>query len=108
MSDKEYSSFEKKIKIFELISQTCIKDGNQDDMRKIVAGFANKSNTMDLNDIYLEELAPSLKETLVFCSGVLMPKPWDCIKGFATILTDDGVCYTFNLLNGTELLREGV
>lgn len=94
------------MKLFELIAQTCIKDGSQDEMRKLVKNFINK--TVDLDPKSLESVAPTLNETLVFCASVLEERRWNCDRGFGRILTDEGVCYTFNLLNKTELLRKGL
>uniref|UniRef100_A0A336MJF3 CSON001992 protein n=1 Tax=Culicoides sonorensis TaxID=179676 RepID=A0A336MJF3_CULSO len=103
VSKSEFS--ESEMKLFELIAQTCIKDGNQDDMRKLVKNFVNK--TFDLNPKLMEDAAPVLNETLIFCAAVLVEKRWACQLGFGRILTEEGVCYTFNLLNKTELLRDG-
>lgn len=97
---------QEEIKLFEIIAQTCIKDGNQNDMRKLVKHFVNKSAGLDPKSV--EEVAPTLKETLVFCASVLEERPWECERGFGRILTEEGVCYTFNLLNKTELLRPGL
>lgn len=104
--EREFSHGE--INLFDLISQTCIMDmsyENEQDIIKLLSLFKNK--TLDLNPKHMEVVAPTLEETLVHCEGVLKDKQWDCPRGFGRILTNEGVCYTFNMLNKTELLRHG-
>lgn len=37
-----------------------------------------------------------------------MGKPANCSELFFPVITDEGVCYTFNLLGRDELLRDNV
>lgn len=53
---------------------------------------------------YLRELAPTLDETFKFCqfgNNII-----DCKELFSEIITEEGLCYSFNILNSNELYRE--
>uniref|UniRef100_A0A336MEN0 CSON000424 protein n=1 Tax=Culicoides sonorensis TaxID=179676 RepID=A0A336MEN0_CULSO len=93
------------IKAFELMAQTCIKDGSRKDMMKIVGEFANHESLLDQK--LLEKLAPDFSETFLQCGGMMTPDHWKCSEVLSMILTEDGVCHTFNLLPKDEMLNEG-
>lgn len=93
------------IKAFELIAQTCIKDGSRKDMLKIVAEFAKRDSVLDPK--LLEKLAPDFEASFLQCGGMMTPDHWKCKEVLTKILTEDGVCYTFNLLPRDDLLAEG-
>lgn len=48
------------------------------------------------------KMAPKLEDTLVLCR--FRDKLMNCSELFITTLTEDGVCYTFNVLNNQEML----
>lgn len=87
------------------MAQTCIKDGSRKDMLKIVAEFANHNSVLDTS--LLERLAPDFEASFLQCGGMMSPDHWKCKEVLTTILTEDGVCYTFNLLPKDDLLTEG-
>lgn len=96
------------INLFELTLQTCLKDMffiHWEGTRKIFSLF--KQKRIDLNPNVMERVAPTLEATLAACDGIFKGKNWDCHRGFGRILTEEGVCYTFNMLNKTELLHDG-
>lgn len=93
------------IKAFELVAQTCIKDGSRKDMLKIVSEFSNRQSILDTS--LLERLAPDFEASFLQCGGMMSPNHWKCKEVLTKILTEDGVCYTFNLLPRDDLLTEG-
>lgn len=52
----------------------------------------------------LEELTPRLSPTLFLCKWRNEPLP--CSDVFAQILTEEGICYTFNNMEQEEIFRE--
>lgn len=52
----------------------------------------------------IKEMSPGFEDTLLACS--LMGEFSTCFKYFHDILTEDGVCYAFNLLSPDEILVE--
>lgn len=55
----------------------------------------------------LEMIGPAFEDTFIQCGGMMTPDHWKCREVLSQILTEDGICYTFNLLNRDDLLKEG-
>jgi acid-sensing ion channel, other len=54
----------------------------------------------------LKQLAPTFEDTFVACGFGGGPVNFEnCREMFTEIITQDGVCYTFNMLNATEIYR---
>jgi hypothetical protein len=55
----------------------------------------------------LKQLAPTFEDTFVACGfGGGQVNFENCREMFTEIITQDGVCYTFNMLNATEIYRD--
>lgn len=62
--------------------------------------FGQNITTNEIYDI-VRDLAPSLNDTMYYCK-------WrnefnDCNAIFLPILTEEGICYTFNALNSRDI-----
>lgn len=53
---------------------------------------------------YLRELSPTLDDVFSYCE--FGNKLFSCEELFSEIITEEGLCYTFNILNSTELFEE--
>jgi hypothetical protein len=54
----------------------------------------------------LKQLAPTFEDTFVACGFGGGPVNFEnCREMFTEIITQDGVCYNFNMLNATEIYR---
>lgn len=42
------------------------------------------------------------------CKGILKPAHWKCSDGWTKITTQNGICYTFNMLRRSSLLNENM
>lgn len=69
------------------------------------------SDAMQLEEEYtsdiidkLREMAPTFNETMFFCKfrNALQP----CQELFKEVMTEEGLCFTFNVLNSQELYRD--
>ncbi|XP_063709864.1 pickpocket protein 28 [Culicoides brevitarsis] len=81
----------------EIIAQTC------DAHLLVNAGIGNATITSDCIDQLLD-MAPQFNETLFHCKYQNLADTCDTL--FAPIITEDGVCYTFNALSGQEIYRK--
>ncbi|XP_061393666.1 pickpocket protein 28-like [Musca vetustissima] len=54
----------------------------------------------------LDEMAPDFELTFPFCQWFYNHKTIDCGKLLTKTYTEEGICYTFNGLNATDLYRE--
>ncbi|XP_063706287.1 pickpocket protein 28-like [Culicoides brevitarsis] len=73
-------------------------------MLQIIDEFANRQTF--LNTSLFEDLSPDFESSFLQCGGMDAPNHWKCKDVLSKILTEDGVCYTFNLLPKDELLRK--
>ncbi|KAJ8970719.1 hypothetical protein NQ317_018753, partial [Molorchus minor] len=63
--------------------------------------------TVGLDTIdYLASVAPQFQETLFSCKWTLLNE--SCYNLFTPVLTDDGVCFSFNTLDRAQLFKEKV
>lgn len=53
----------------------------------------------------IRDIAPTFAETMLLCK--FRNKLEYCSDYFEEIMTDEGLCFTFNMLNSKELYREG-
>lgn len=63
----------------------------------------NKTVNRNLIEI-LRDVAPQFNETLFHCKYRNFTDT--CDKLFHEIVTEEGICYTFNALDGTEVYRD--
>lgn len=91
---------------FQLLATTCLKDHTSYEIQNLLNMF-DDDYSEPITQSFVSELGPMINETLRSCIGVLEAKRWECQEGFGRLVTEDGFCYTFNLLNKTELLTEG-
>lgn len=59
------------------------------------------SNTSNVE--LLKRLAPTLTETIIFCQ--FRGENANCSDLFSTIITEDGVSFTFNMISGEEMFK---
>lgn len=52
----------------------------------------------------IKDMSPGFEDTLVACS--LMGEYSTCFKYFHDVMTEDGLCYGFNVLSPNEILTE--
>ncbi|KAF7281904.1 hypothetical protein GWI33_004065 [Rhynchophorus ferrugineus] len=55
---------------------------------------------------FLNDVQPNFDEMLSHC--MFMGKPYSCSDLFFPVITDEGLCYTFNLLDRSQLYRDDV
>lgn len=69
-------------------------------------GYSKIGSTNTTNEIYtnLRQIGPEVLDIMYHCdfSG---HKSVNCTDWFKEIWTEEGLCYTFNLLNGSDLYR---
>ncbi len=87
-----------RVRYMQAISQVC--DAHLTDKFEIGGNLDDKEITETL-----KTFAPTLNETMLLCK--FRNKLEFCNKFFEEIVTDEGHCFTFNMLNSRELYREG-
>lgn len=70
------------------------------------SGLVNEKNADIQFFNYAKRVAPSLNETLFRCTW--HRQDVNCSEIFKEILTDEGICFTFNYLNASELYNENM
>lgn len=86
-----------RLKYMEAVSQIC--DTHLTDNFE----FGQNITDNEITDL-LRKMAPSFKETMFLCK--FRNKQEFCKDYFEEILTDEGLCFTFNMVNDEELYRE--
>ncbi|XP_048520025.1 pickpocket protein 28 isoform X2 [Dendroctonus ponderosae] len=68
--------------------------------------FSGRSNTLPADDFlnFLDEVRPKT----IFASCIWRKLPRKCEDLFTPIITDEGICYTFNMLDRNDLFKENV
>ena len=68
----------------------------------------NISSGLQLDDIVptLQRISPELNQTMMFCRW--RNNMADCNDLFSEIITEEGSCHTFNMLDSSELFKEEV
>ena len=68
----------------------------------------NISSGIELNEIVptLQQISPDLNQTMMFCRW--RNEMQDCTDMFSEIITEEGSCHTFNMLDSSELFKEDV
>ncbi|KAG5868931.1 hypothetical protein JTB14_024684 [Gonioctena quinquepunctata] len=67
--------------------------------------FPNKTFTEDFYD-QIDYLRPTAESTFFFCT--FMDESEECSDLFVPIVLDDGICYTFNILDRQEIYKDDV
>ena len=65
----------------------------------------NQSSKIKLNEIpqILQQISPKLNETINYCKWNQIS--FNCFKHIKHIMTEDGSCFTFNMLNSSEIFK---
>lgn len=71
-----------------------------DDDKFFVMDFAVNFTVNSIHDI-LRNISITKKETITACR--MIPYSKNCLHSFKTIVTEDGVCYTFNAVNSDQI-----
>lgn len=68
----------------------------------------NQSSKIELNDIpkILKKISPTLKETIGLCKW--NKNSFKCYNHMKTIMTEEGSCFTFNMLSTSEIFKDNV
>jgi acid-sensing ion channel, other len=87
-------------KFLEVLAQVCDSD--------LLAGFGEKhpiKSGLDEREIVsiLNQISPPIEETFQHCTLVKRKAP--CEDFFSEVITEEGKCFTFNVLNSSELLK---
>ncbi|KAG4070463.1 hypothetical protein HA402_005695 [Bradysia odoriphaga] len=98
-SRPSYGISDKELKYMEAVSHVC--DSHLTDKFKI-GGNVTDNSIIDL----LKRMAPSFNDTMMLCK--FRNKMEYCDDYFEEVLTDEGLCFTFNMINSKELYREGI
>lgn len=83
---------------------------------KVVAELCDEKMSRDIVSLFVDnyteyksssvirDVAPDFKNTLVHCG--IFGKRQNCNHHFFPFLTEEGVCYTFNMINIDELVTD--
>lgn len=99
INDKEFKenlTMEKKI-LFTSVAQMCYKRTYQ---------IEELDGNITYRNIHaqIKSVSPTSREMLTRCEWA--NQHFNCRKIFQEILTDEGICFTFNMLNASEIYRE--
>lgn len=95
------------VDVFELASDTCLKSMPYFDKKNIFKIFNNYSSP-DMAERIEDIFSASIEYIVKSCSGIIRPGKWNCAMGFSKILTENGLCMTFNMLSRSDLIRKNM
>lgn len=93
--------------IFELMSETCARP-IWSGWKKIELSRIYENTTLTgekIDNLFQNFMKHKLLST---CSGVINDGWWGCKQGFTPIMTQRGMCWTFNMISKNELVNDGV
>lgn len=108
MVENGTSSVDQKfLDIFELMSEQCLRP-IWSGWKKIelTRFFENSTLTGDQIDELFKTL--TRRKMVTDCSGLISDSWWKCKEGFTPIMTQHGMCWTFNMLSKNELVNDGM
>lgn len=90
--------------VFEMAGDDCIKNAAKKTQKEIIHLFRNQTNT--IKETILNLFQHNVTDFVTKCSGILSAGYWKCSRQFKKILTRNGLCMTFNMLNSKDLIRD--
>lgn len=86
-----------RLKIMKVVGHLC-EDGLS---KRVLNLFPDEYMDLDMWST-IKEITPNFNDTFVFCQ--IFDKPEDCERLFNPIITESGLCYTFNALHVADML----
>lgn len=91
--------------LLEVASEQCFREVSKELKQNLTDLLMNRTEI--LKNPFKATWTPR-HELLQRCRGILKPETWRCEQGFSRILTQHGVCFTFNLLRRDTILNNNV
>lgn len=98
---------QKFLNIFELMSEQCLRPIWSGWKKIELTRFFENST---LTGEQIDELFKALtrRKLVTDCSGLISDSWWKCKEGFTPIMTQHGMCWTFNMMSKNELVNDGM